>query len=326
MKWKIGTRTVKTAVGVALSVFLAQWAGLQFYTMSGILTMLCIQVTRKQSLKTSGKRIAACFLGLVLSFFLFAWIGYYPFTLFLTVIVLIPLLVMFRLQDGVTTSMVVILQIYTLNQFTIPIFLNELGLVGIGVGVALLMNSYMPNRENEMAALQQSLGKNFSLILREFAIYLRRKESEWDGKEMLETDSLLNQIETLAIQEAENQLFRKENEYYRYYSLRQKQFELLESMLPIISSLYQQVPHAERLALFLDKLSDRITDDQNAYELLGELREMRKIHKTEPLPVTRVEFETRASLFHLFNEIERFLMLYEEGKAKQKHRETQKAV
>ncbi|WP_134682789.1 aromatic acid exporter family protein [Brevibacillus migulae] len=317
-KWKIGTRIIKTAVGVALSVFLAQWAGLQFYTMAGVLTMLCIQVTRKKSLQTSGKRIGACFLGLLLSFFLFDWIGYHPATLFLTVIILLPLLVKLRLQDGVTTSMVVILQIYTQKEFTIPLFLNEMGLVGIGVGVALLMNLYMPKRENQMSAVQQKLESNFALILREFAVYLRRGESEWDGREMLETAELLEQMETMAIQNMENQLFRKDDDYYRTYSMRAKQFELLEAMLPIISSLYEQVPHAERLANFLDKLSEQIYDDEHAYVLLEELREMRKMHKTQPLPVTRAEFETRASLYHLFNEMEHFLMLYREGKLQQR--------
>jgi uncharacterized membrane protein YgaE (UPF0421/DUF939 family) len=308
---KIGYRTIKTAVGVALSVFLAKSVGLQFYTMAGILTMLCIQVTRKQSLQTSGKRIAACLLGILLSFFLFEWVGYHPLTILTILLLLIPILVRFRLQEGVTTSSVIILQIYTLNEFTFPILINEIGLIAIGVGVALLLNLHMPRRVKELNGYQQAIERNFSTILREFSIYLKNGESSWDGKEMIETGDLLHAARNLALQEEENQFFRQENEYVRYFSIREKQFELLERMLPIVSTLHQDLMQGKRLADFMEKLSDRIPAGHSAQDFLAELREMRKEHKTAPLPVTREEFEIRASLYYLYNEMEHFLMIHE---------------
>lgn len=44
---KIGYRTAKTAIGTALSIFIAQLAGLNNFASAGIITILCVQVTKK---------------------------------------------------------------------------------------------------------------------------------------------------------------------------------------------------------------------------------------------------------------------------------------
>lgn len=46
---RIGFRTIKTAIGVSISILLAQALQLEYYTAAGILTLLCIQKSRKQS-------------------------------------------------------------------------------------------------------------------------------------------------------------------------------------------------------------------------------------------------------------------------------------
>lgn len=44
---KIGYRTVKTAIGTASAIALAQWLHLENFASAGIITILCIQVTKK---------------------------------------------------------------------------------------------------------------------------------------------------------------------------------------------------------------------------------------------------------------------------------------
>src|SRR5690242_18241199 len=45
MKFRIGYRTTKTAIGVAISILLAQQLGLHNFASAGIITILCIQIT-----------------------------------------------------------------------------------------------------------------------------------------------------------------------------------------------------------------------------------------------------------------------------------------
>ncbi len=64
-RFTIGYRTVKTALGAAVSIFLAQLLQLDFFVSAGIITILCISITKRDSLKISGERIVACLIGLL---------------------------------------------------------------------------------------------------------------------------------------------------------------------------------------------------------------------------------------------------------------------
>jgi uncharacterized membrane protein YgaE (UPF0421/DUF939 family) len=306
---KIGYRTIKTAIGTAISVFIAQQLGLHFYASAGIITILCIQATRKQSVITSLKRIFACLVGLLFGFLFFAGLGFHPLSLMLLLLLFIPVTVRLNIAEGFITSVVVLLHLYSLEYIDFAVIGNELALLFIGVAVALLINLYMPNIDKELKRLREAVENNFSIILKEFAHYLRRGGSDWDGKEMIETPALLDRAKHLALQDVENRFLRRENTLYQYFLMREKQFELLERMLPIVSSLHLQVPQGEQIADFLENLSNRVHSGNTAYIFLDKLKEMRQEIQKTPLPQTREEFEIRASLFYLLHEIEQYLFI-----------------
>lgn len=47
MKYRIGYRTIKTAVGTSISIMIAQMLQLDNFVSAGILTILCIKSQRK---------------------------------------------------------------------------------------------------------------------------------------------------------------------------------------------------------------------------------------------------------------------------------------
>ncbi|WP_126426628.1 aromatic acid exporter family protein [Brevibacillus marinus] len=309
---KIGYRTIKTAVGTALSIYLAEQLGLMFYASAGIITILCIQVTRKKSLVTAMNRLFSCLLGLCAGALCFAVLGYHPLAVALLLLLFIPLTVRLKVNEGFVTSAVILMHIYTLERIDLEILVNELALLTIGIGVALLMNLHMPSVEKELQRLQQQVEQNFAAILQEFCYYLRNGQSEWDGREMLETERLLEQAIRLSVQDVENRLLKQEDRYYPYFLMREKQFELLKNMLPIVSSLYQQVPQGRQIADFLDELRSSIHPGNTAHLFLDKLHEMRRDMQQDPLPQTREEFEIRASLFYLLRLIEQYLYIKHE--------------
>ncbi|MDR7314594.1 aromatic acid exporter family protein [Brevibacillus nitrificans] len=310
---KIGYRTLKTAVGTAVSILLAQQFDLMFPASAGIITILCIQVTVKQSFRTVGNRILASLLGLGIGMALFALLGYSPLAIMLAILIFLPLAVRFKIQEGFISSMVVMMHLYSSQRMDLALILNELALLLIGVGVALIVNLYMPSLDNELKAMQSQIEKNFMKILKEFAYYLRHGESNWDGHEMIETPGLLGKAVQLASRSVDNRLGKREDDpYYQYFVMREKQFELLERMMPIVSTLDIQVPQGHQMADFLERLSDSVHPGNTAYRFLDQLRVMRDEIKETGLPTSREEFETRASLFYLLREIERYLFIKQE--------------
>jgi uncharacterized membrane protein YgaE (UPF0421/DUF939 family) len=306
---RIGFRTVKTAVGTALSVAVAQWLGLMFYASAGIITILCIKTTRKRSFQTARERILACLAGTGLSFAVFGVMGYEPWSITLILLFLIPVCLYLKAKEGIVTAMVIIFHFYTLKKITPSALLNEWGLILIGIGFAVLVNLYMPNMEKELETYRERVEQNFRVILREFADYLRGGDRYWDGREITETATLLKEAKELALRDLENQPHPDELNHYRYFDMRERQFDILVRIMPLVSTLETCCVQGEMIADFLERLADGVHSGNTASLYLDELERIRKQFKHSPLPATREEFEARAALLHFVNEMKRYLII-----------------
>src|SRR5690625_7910545 len=76
---RIGYRTLKTAIGTPLAMVLAQLIGVTNIMSAGVLTILCIQPSRKKSFVTAWHRFIACLLSIIFSIIFF---GLLCFTIF----------------------------------------------------------------------------------------------------------------------------------------------------------------------------------------------------------------------------------------------------
>lgn len=304
---KIGIRTIKTAIGVGLSLWIAKQLGLTFFVSAAILTVLCIETTKKRSLKVSFHRMFACITGLLMGGIFFTLLGYHAWVFTVLILVFLPFLVKLKMQGGFVSSTVIVAHLFVLEKFNLTILWNELQIIFVGIGVALLMNSYMPKLEKTLLVYQQEVEGMFKKILTEYAVYIEKGDQGWSGEEILEVENLLKQAKNLALRNVENQWLRSEDTYYRYFDMREKQWDIIERMLPLVSALDKDVPQRSMFAAYLYELSDNVTYENRTSTSLEKLEDLREEMKELALPTTRDEFETRASLFHLMNEIELYL-------------------
>ncbi|KYQ87470.1 MULTISPECIES: aromatic acid exporter family protein [Thermoactinomyces] len=321
----IGYRTIKTAIGIALSISIAQWMGLQYYTAAGIITMICIKTTKKQSYQTAWERFFGSLAGLGISAVFFEWIGYHTWTLTLLLLVLIPMNVYLNIKDGIVSSAVVILHLYLLKDVNVEIIVNEIMLLVIGIGMAVLLNAYIPSAEKELKAYRHKIEENFKIILREFAAYLREPERYWDGKQITETAQWLKEAKELAVRDIENQFNGSALDYYQYFEMRERQFEVLERIALTVSTLNNSSEQGQMIAGFLEDVADAIHYGDSSQVFLDRLQEIRESFHNSPLPATKEEFETHAAYLYFINEMRRYLMIKkklwkEKGEKKQKEK------
>lgn len=309
MKFKIGYRTMKTALGTAISILLAQRLGLDNFASAGILTILCIQVTKRRSLRTAWDRFLACVLVMPFSAIFFEVIAYHPLVIGLMLLFFIPTVVMLHAKDGVVTSSVIILHIYMAKDVSRELFINELGVITIGIGVALLINLYMPSVEKQLKEYQNKIESNFKVIFCEMIKYLRSGDSDWSGIEITETARLLEEAKSLAYLDIQNHFLRDEDIYFRYFKMREKQFEIIERVLPIVTSITKTVTQGKMIADFLEELSENIHFENTAHIYLDKLKEMKREFEEMELPKSRVEFEVRAALLQLVKEMNSYLII-----------------
>ncbi|WP_416151757.1 aromatic acid exporter family protein [Salipaludibacillus sp. HK11] len=318
--FKIGHRTLKTALGATLAVAIAQALQLDFFASAGILTVLCVQKTRRSSIQSSWARFLAAIIGIVFAVAIFESLGYHALSIGILTLLFIPTTVALKLQTGIVTSIVIIFHIYTVADLSISLLLNEVALITIGIGVALLMNSYMPSQENHLEKLQQQIEEYYATIFHEFAYYVRYGDNNWDGSEITKSEALLRNAKNGALQNLENHIMRYEDVYYHYFKMREKQLDIIERMMPLLTSIDQHVKQADMLADFMEELSEGVHPENTAHIYINKLESLQDSYKDMPLPKTREEFEARSALAHLVRELEQYLVIKRQFKTTREYK------
>ncbi len=266
-------------------------------------------------------------LAILFSFVFFETIGYHPVVIGLMLAVFIPVTVFLKITPGIATSSVIILNLYSAAGISPSFIVDQFLIIIIGIGTGLLLNLYMPSLDKNLKEKQKRLEENFRIILYEIALYIRNKEEKWDGKEITDTESILEEATDLVERDRENHLFRNKHPYKDYFHMRTRQFELLQRMLPLVTKLPNTDKTSENIARFFEALSEAVTPQNRAEVFLEELNGLRKEFDSDELPATREEFETRANLFRLLHDIEDYLILkkkYKPSDVKKSKREQTK--
>lgn len=306
---KIGYRTLKTAVGVALAVAIGYYFQLDFYGSAAILTILCIQTTKKKSLHAVYTRVVASFIVMLLAYILFEWISYHPIVLGILIVVLIPILVAVKVAAGFVSSAVILMHIYSVGHFTFDLFVNELAIMAIGYGVALAVNMNMPDNTRKIEQYRKQIEDDYRVIFSEIVKYLRNGDASWDGKELIHAADTLNKAKALAYLEVENHLTRKENLYYTYFDMREKQLDIIERVLPKVTTLPVIVQQSDLVADFIQELSENVHAGNTASTYRQKLDKVREEFAHMPLPNDHETFQAMAGLYTFIEEMDQYLAL-----------------
>lgn len=309
-KYKIGYRTFKTAVAVSIGISIAQFFHLDFYVSSAIITILCVQNSKKKSLHSALSRFIACMLAIPFSYIFFEGIAFEPYIIGLLLLLFIPTTVLLKVNEGVVTSTVIILHIYSTNQMTLQVVLNELGLIIIGIGAALLVNSYMPSLDEEMKIHQKDIEQYFKALLMDMVVYLRTKEMKEDfASKLKQASDEVQFAKSVAYRDVENHFSRKENYYYKYFTIREKQLEIISRLFDRIISVETLDNQRELVADFLEELSLCVHSGNTAVLFLSKLQRVKEMIKHDKLPNDWRSFEEQAHVFFVIKELEQYLQI-----------------
>ncbi|MGM9925565.1 MAG: aromatic acid exporter family protein [Bacillus sp. (in: firmicutes)] len=305
----IGSRTIKTAIGAMIALVIAQVLQLDNASTAAVITLLSVQSTKKQSVIVAIRRFVACLLGIGLACLLFEGTAYTPLTIGLLLFIYIPLMAKLGMQEGIVPGFVIIMQLYVEKAITVGLILNEIYIFGIGIIVALLVNLYMPSTEKTLQELAKDTEENMKLLLLQLSRFIRKKEPVWNDEFEIKAENSIKSGRQLAKRSAENSFIRKESYYDQYFKMRSQQVFILRRVIPSILHLPSTFEQSDMVANFIETIALSLAKDNPAVSLLEDLRGLKASFVEMELPKTREEFETRAALLILMNEIERFIQL-----------------
>lgn len=304
----IGIRTIKTGIGAALAMICADMLGLKFATAAGIVTILSIQSTKKQSIEMAVKRLWATGIALAIATILFNILGYTPIVFGIYLLIFIPIAAKVSVVEGIVPASVLVTHLLTEGQVTGELLVNEVLLIIVGAGVALILNLYMPSIEKELYRLRSSVEKDLHKLFVEMAGALRAHSVAIDEEVLFSRiERTLQEGSIKAYKQTNNHLFAQVSVYERYFQMRLKQFQVVCYMREHFSRFFMQYQETEDVATFTMHVADLVHGRRTSNELLQELEELRNHFKTSSLPTTREEFENRAMLYQFLNDLEHFL-------------------
>lgn len=325
---------LKTGIGTAFAIILAEAIGLAYSPSAGIITLLTIQSTKKETIQIAFKRILAFALAVVIAFILFTSIGYTPVVFGLFALIFVALCNVLGLQDGISMNAVLTTHFLVEQTMDAAMILNEIALLIIGMGIGIVINLIMPKNIKEIQLEQRDFEEEMKVTLRSLADDLRYKvqsliqvNSNVPSEIIKDYDKLGNKRKTtdfislegrlkLLIKKAKvnsgNTLLSDSSYLISYLHMREHQIDGLKSISKLINQIPVLLEQSIHIADYMDHVAESFHELNNVKGLLSDIDALYDHYRMDRLPETREEFEYRAILFQILNELEHFLRIKRE--------------
>ena len=304
------TNTIKITLAAVLAILCAQVLKLDFAVSAGIVAILSVQPTKKETLLTALARLLAFVLALVISITLFNLLGFTVPVFFLYLLIFILVCQWRKWISAMAMDSVLISHFLSLGKTSPVAIKNEVLLFVLGVGFGILVNLLLHKKTDYIEELKKQTDDKIKHALHRMALRIQNPSlTDYDGSCFISLNESIFTAKKQAEENYNNQFSKKDTFDSRYLEMREKQTKILYEMFKAARALHTTPATAPLLSDFLEKVSNEYHKDNDVKALLEELTIIHDKMKAHPLPQTRTEFEDRANLFILMERLKEFLQI-----------------
>lgn len=314
MNSRINTKTVmntgKVAGASMLAILIAQSLHLDFAVSAGIIAILTIQPTKKETIRTAAGRLLAFIGALVIAYLCFRVFGFRLAGFFCYLVFFILFCQCFRWYHAIAMDSVLISHFLTFSNMGWGAVANEAGIFFIGTVMGILVNLHLHKNTGYMEQLKTETDEQIKRALHRMSERILDKNlSGYDGKCFQELDRSIRKAKNIAETNFLNQFGNKDTKDMEYISMREQQIHVLYEMYKRVRNIRTKPLTARTISQFLEKMSAVYHRENSGQELLKDFYRMDESMKSLPLPVERAEFEDRAELYTLLRYMEEFILI-----------------
>ena len=300
-------RTVKTALAALLSIIVSQELSLDFAAAAGIIAILNIFETRKSTIEGGLKRTLSAVIALVIGGLLFEYYGYNTWVFGLYLLIFVPISFLLKIELGLGPSSVIVTHLLAFGEINSGIILNEMALVFIGTGFAMLTNFYAPNRQDELNEIIKNIDEDMKYVLKLFGTSLIRNFDVEDYEHKIsELEGDIKRAINLAILDSENYIENSNDLLYRL-QLRAREIDLLEYMYYDLKTITVEYSDGDYIADLFTKASKYLTEGGNIAKVKKRIEYLKNHFHMMKLPETHEEFAIRSAIFQVFKSLDEFI-------------------
>lgn len=302
---------LKIGLGSSMAICIAQFLHLDNSVAAGSVTLLTLMTTKWGTVRLSVYRLITFGISVFTAFMIYHWMGStwaaYGVFVFLTVAVCD----LMGWTAAISVNALIGAHFLETRDFSLHFIWNEFQLVLIGVCLAFILNMLYDYRgqKKHLVEKQREVEGKLQMILGELAAYLSNKNMQrnvWKDIEDLE-DNLKEYIQEA--RDYQDNTFQSHPGYYiDYFEMRMNQCDVIYNLHSEASRMRSMPAQARVVAEYILYMADYVVEINEPGPQMERLQKIYADMKTEPLPVTREEFESRALLYHMLMDLEDFLL------------------
>ena len=306
------TKVIKIAIGCTIAMLIAYGIGLDYAVSAGIITLLTLQDTKKETVLIALSRIGAFIMAAIIAYSVFSVFSYNPMAYGIFLLLFAGGCYFLKIHDAIPMNSVLATHYLLEKSMSLDMIRNEALLLLIGISIGILLNLYIPSNIKRIKKKQQIIEDDLRIVLSQMAEQLEQKDNSEYDETCLE---LLKEHINIGIKEAYtnmyNTYFQETRYYIEYMEMRKQQYKVLKEAYLKIKTLTNHTPQAKNVADFIRYIADNLSESQNAKGLLNKEDDLLSEFKESSLPVSRDEFENRAVLYMILMDIHIFLKMKE---------------
>lgn len=299
------------ALGTTAGILLAGALGLQYSAVAGITTLLTIQNTRGTTLKTALHRILAFVLMVLLSAVTLLPLRFHVLGFGVFLLLFVGGCYLLDLQNVIASNAVLATHFLIEKSMAPGLIINEFGLLMIGTLTGMLVKLIIPRRPAPLAEFRDDIEDSFRTILRSMARKTRQILSKQEEQDILllfdALEGKLTAYEDAALFERDNHLLTERKYPVAYFQMRSRQASFLRRIWQHLARTEQGHETNFLLADFFNEVADGFTEANTAIPMLETLEKIDHAYDRLPLPRHRKEFEDRAMLYAVMQDLRSLL-------------------
>ena len=303
-------KAFKIALAAVLSILTANLLGLDYAITAGIITVLSIQNTKRETLQTARDRGLAFLCALILSYLCFRWLDFSVIAFILYLFLFAFLCLSAGWGQAIAMDSVLISHFLTEQRFDSAMVVNELLVFAVGTLYGILINLHLRKKEVEFDRLSKLVDDEIKGIIHRMAENIRQEDkTNYHSDCFVRLEDKIHLAKECALRNWNNTLWSQSAYELDYIRMRENQSRVLKNIYDSIVRITMLPAQTMQVAAFFEEIEAQYHRDNNVEELLRLLEKMLSDMKRETLPQSREEFEARALLFYTLMQLEEFLTL-----------------
>ena len=302
--------SLKLCVAVVLGIGLASLLNLEYQTSAGIVAILTILRTKRETIQIAVGRALAFCMALLISFVCFYFWGLTIEAFLIFFLVYIFVCHFMNWTYAITLNAVLVSHFVTSGRLDSAAVLNEVLIFLIGVSVGIILNLHLRKNVHHFEKMKKETDVHIIHILERMSERMENHDmTDYNGQCFEELAEILRDTKNMAEFNYNNQFNKYDIHDLEYIAMRERQCVVLYEMYSLIRYLETTPNTTHKVSEFLDMLSHVLDETNDGVELMERFKEMDTYMKAQPLPVERQEFEDRARLFCFMRNMEHFIQI-----------------